>query len=305
MESYYGGIEAGGTKFVCAVASGPEDIISETRFPTTTPQEAIQRAIVFFQSQMQDTPLKGIGVASFGPVDLNPKSPTFGYITSTPKPGWANADFLALLRSAFDLPLGFDTDVNGAALAESLWGAGQGKDPVLYLTIGTGIGGGGVINGQLMHGALHPEMGHMRLPHDWDKDPYPGHCPYHGDCLEGLAAGPAIEDRWQESPKNFPTEHPAWELEAHYLALALVNLICTISPERIILGGGVMDQAHLFPTIRRNTFKLLNNYLQIPAIQKELNEYIVPPKLGNKVGVLGAIALAKLAAHRPNEGVQV
>ena len=183
----YGGIEAGGTKFVCAVGSGPDDIRAQTQFPTTTPGETLARAIDFFRAQPPN--LAAIGIASFGPVDPNPASPTFGYITTTPKPGWAQTDFAGAIRRALDLPVGFDTDVNGAALAEYRWGAAQGLDTFIYLTIGTGLGGGGLINGCPMHGLIHPEMGHIRLPHDWEADPFPGTCPYHGDCLEGLAAG--------------------------------------------------------------------------------------------------------------------
>ncbi len=293
-----GGIEAGGTKFVCAMGTGPDDLRAETRFPTTTPAETIARAIAFFQEHHAQTPLAAIGIASFGPLDPDPASPTFGHITSTPKPGWANTDFVGPIRRALGVPVGFDTDVNVAALGEHRWGAAQGLDTFIYLTIGTGIGGGGLVNGQLMHGLLHPEMGHIRVPHDQEADPYPGCCPYHGDCLEGLAAGPALEGRWRQPPETLPVEHPAWPLEAHYLALALANFICTLSPQRIILGGGVMEQRHLFPLIRREVQELLNGYIQAQEILERVEEYIVPPALGRRAGVLGAIALAQQVAGR-------
>jgi fructokinase len=291
MAMMYGGIEAGGTKFVCAVGSGPNDIRADTQFPTTTPDETIGRTIEFFRSHRAE--LVALGIASFGPVDLNRASPTFGYITTTPKPGWANTDLAGALRREFGLPVGFDTDVNGAALGEYRWGAGQGLDTFLYLTIGTGIGGGGMVGGKLVHGLVHPEMGHMRLPRDRESDPFDGTCPFHGDCLEGLASGPALQSRWGQPAETLPSDHPAWPLEAHYLALALVNLICTLSPRRIILGGGVMKERQLFPLIRRQVQELLNGYVRAPDILEEIDRYIVAPILGGRAGVLGAIALAE------------
>lgn len=290
MTPLYGGIEAGGTKFVCAVASGPDDIRAEVRFPTTTPDETIARAVDFFRAQPAE--LAAVGIASFGPVDPNPASSTSGFITTTPKPGWANTDLAGTIRRALGLPVGFDTDVNGAALGEHRWGAARGLDTFIYLTIGTGIGGGGMVGGQLMHGLIHPEMGHIRLPHDWEADPFPGTCPYHGDCLEGLASGPALEARWGQSAKTLSPDHPAWPLQVHYLALALVNFICTLSPQRVIIGGGVMNQAQLFPLVRAEVQALLNGYVQAPEILDHIDQYIVPPALGGRAGVLGAIALA-------------
>lgn len=293
MKQLVGGIEAGGTKFVCAIGSGPQDIRAEIRFPTADPAGTIAQALTFFQEQQtQHGPLTAIGIAAFGPLDPNPKSPTFGTITTTPKPGWANTNLAGTIGQVLGLPVGFDTDVNGAALAEGRWGAAQGLDNFIYLTIGTGIGGGAMINGQLLHGLIHPEMGHTLLRHDWQQDPYPGRCPFHADCLEGLASGPAIGERWGVPAGDLPPDHPAWELEAHYLALALQTLICTLSPERIILGGGVMSQTHLFPLIQHKTKALLNGYVQSPAILEQIEQYIVPPGLGNQAGVLGAMALA-------------
>jgi fructokinase len=290
----WGGIEAGGTKFVCAVGTGPDNLRAEVRFPTTTPEETIGQAIQFFEAyQKEKKPLAAIGIASFGPVDPDPASPTFGYITSTPKQGWAHTDFAGVVRRALGVPVGFDTDVNGAALGEHRWGAAQGLDTFIYLTIGTGIGGGGMVSGQLIHGLIHPEMGHVRIPHNRECDPFPGVCPFHEDCLEGLATGPALEARWGQPAETLPPEHPAWPLEAEYLALGLVNFICTLSPQRIIMGGGVMEQPHLFPLVRRRVRELLNGYLQAPIILDRIDDYVVPPGLGTRAGVLGAIALAQ------------
>ena len=294
--SLIGGIEAGGTKFVCAVGSGPNDIRAEHRFPTTTPEETLAQAIAFFQAQVEEHGrIAAIGIAAFGPLDPNPASPTFGYITTTPKPGWANADVVGVIKTALGVPVGFDTDVNGAALGEHRWGAAQDVDTFIYLTIGTGVGGGVMVNGRLLHGLIHPELGHISLPHDWAQDPYKGRCPYHGDCLEGMAAGPAIGERWGQPAFELPADHPAWELEAHYLALALRSYICTLSPQRIILGGGVMEQPQLFPLLRQKTIDYLAGYVQSPAILERIDSYIVPPGLGNQAGVLGAMALGMAA----------
>lgn len=284
----YGGIEGGGTKFVCAYGTGPDDIRDEIRYSTTVPDESIGRAIDFFRNVEG---LRGVGIASFGPLDPNPQSPTWGYVTTTPKPGWAHTDFAGRIRRALGVPVGFDTDVNAAALAETRWGAAQSLNSCLYLTVGTGIGGGAVIGGQMIHGLMHPEMGHVRIPHDLTRDPYPGFCTYHGDCLEGLACGPAIEARWGSRAETLPPDHLAWALEAHYLALGLVAYIVTLSPERIILGGGVMGQEALYPMIRREVQSLLAGYIRVPAITDHIDAYIVPPALGDRAGVLGAIAL--------------
>ena len=287
-----GGIEAGGTKFVCSVGSGPHDLREEIRFPTTTPEETLARSIAYFQErEAQEGPLDAIGVAAFGPLDPDPASPTYGYITTTPKPGWGNADFVGALQAHFDVPIGFDTDVNGAALSEGKWGAAMGLHTFIYLTIGTGIGGGAMVNGRLLHGLVHPEMGHIRLDHDWTRDPFPGGCPYHGDCLEGMAAGPNIEKRWGKKGQQLGANHEAWDLEADYLAQALQTLITAFSPQRVIMGGGVMDVPGLIEMVREKTVAYLNGYVQHPAITEHIDSYIVPPGLGNKAGVLGAIAL--------------
>ena len=296
MNNFFAGIEAGGTKFVCAVGTGPDDILAKTSFSTSTPQQTIEKTVEFFHEQERMYgKITAIGIASFGPLDPNPDSPTYGYITSTPKPYWENFDFVGALSDEYPLPIKFDTDVNGAALGEYRWGAAQGLDTFVYLTIGTGIGGGGLVNGKLMHGLVHPEMGHIPLPHDLITDPYKGGCPFHGDCLEGLANGPAIQARWGQLAESLPPDHPAWTLEAHYLALGLVNFIYILSPQRIIMGGGVMKQSHLFPLIRQKVLDILNNYVKSKQILEHIDDYIVPPALGSNAGVLGALALAELA----------
>lgn len=293
MQPLVGGIEAGGTKFVCAVGAGPDDVRAETRFPTTTPDETLGRAIAFFREQQRQTPLAAIGVGSFGPIDPHPNSPTYGYVTSTPKVGWPFTDIAGPIRRALNVPVAFDNDVNVAALGEYRWGAAQGLDTFVYLTIGTGIGGGVMANGRLLHGLVHPEMGHMRVPHDRQIDPFAGNCPYHGDCWEGLAAGPAMGARWGQRAETLPPDHPAWALEAYYLGAALTNTICALSPQRIILGGGVMAQPQLFPLVRQQVRELLNGYIQTSAILEQIDQYIVPPGLGNRSGMLGAFALAQ------------
>jgi fructokinase len=239
--------------------------------------------------------IEAIGVASFGPVDLDPKSATYGFITATPKPGWSNTDIRGTLQRALNVKVAFDTDVSAAALGEFLWGASQGCDPSLYLTIGTGIGGGYIKDGRSLVGLLHPEMGHLRIPHNWELDPFVGNCPFHGDCFEGLASGPAIEKRLGTSGAVVPETDPFWYVESEYIALALVNFIVTLSPKKIILGGGVMQREFLFPKIRHRVQELLNGYVVSKTLLEQIDGYIVPPGLGNQSGSLGAIALAMQA----------
>lgn len=285
----FGGVEAGGTKFVCAIGTGPE-IVERVSFPTTTPEQTLRLAIDFFHNRQ----LAAIGIASFGPVDLDPASPTYGFITATPKDGWRNSDIAGPLARATRVPIGLDTDVNGAALGEATWGAGQGLSDILYLTVGTGIGGGALSGGKPVHGMMHPEMGHIRIPRD-PSDSFPGCCPFHRDCLEGLASGTAMFERWGLRAQQLPDDHPAWRLEARYLALGMLNFVMTLSPQRIIAGGGVMHRSLLFPLIREEMQSLLAGYLQSPPIA-DLDTYLVPPALGDDAGVLGAIALARRAS---------
>jgi fructokinase len=275
-----GGIEAGGSKFVCAVGSRPDDLeVGEV--PTTTPEETIKRTVEFFKTRQ---PVSAIGIGSFGPIDPNPASPTFGFITATPKLAWRNFNFAGAIREALGVKVAFDTDVNAAALGEFRWGAARDLGNFLYLTVGTGVGGGGMVNGRLMHGRTHPEMGHIRIPHDRELDPFAGTCPYHGDCLEGLACAPAIRARWGQAGESLPDDHQAWDLEAQYLALGIASWICTLSPQRIVLGGGVLSRKKLYPLVQSKVGELLNGYVEAPEI--------VPPTLGSRAGVLGAIALA-------------
>lgn len=292
----YGGIEAGGTKFICALGSSPDNIIAETQFTTTNPQETLGKCIDFFHKTGKKHPLQAIGIASFGPLDLDKKSPAYGSIPTTPKPGWGGTNLVKTIREGLDLPVVLDTDVNGAALGEWRWGAAQGLDTFIYLTIGTGIGGGGMVNGRLMHGLAHPEMGHILIPHDHTKDPFPGVCPFHADCFEGLACGPAIAGRWGKAPEQLLPSHEAWQLEAEYLASGVLNLVLTLSPQKVIMGGGIMKVPELLFSVRHRVAGLLNNYIHAPAITNGIDSYIVAPSLGDMAGVLGAIALAELGA---------
>ena len=284
------GVEAGGTKFNCIIAENPNTILAEKRIETTIPEKTIQEIIQFIDQA--DQKVQSVGIGSFGPLDLNPDSPNFGCITSTPKTAWKNFNIKKAFEDALHLPVVLDTDVNAAAYGEFLWGAGRGKQYVLYLTIGTGIGGGLVVNGKPYHGMLHPEMGHIYLPETSD---FKGVCPYHGNCFEGLASGPALQKRWGVEASTLEKDHPAWEKEAHVIALALCSYICILSPDIIILGGGVMQQQQLFPLIRKKVLELLHGYVQAMSIIQNIDSYIVPPGLGTRSGVLGALALASMA----------
>ena len=298
MSPLYGGVEAGGTKFVCAVGTGPHDLRAQARIDTDTPEVTLSEVCRFFDAAAASHgALDALGIACFGPVDLDQSSSRYGYITSTPKPGWANTDIVGLLGNALGVPVGFDTDVNAAALGEARWGAGAGLHSLLYLTVGTGIGGGAVIDGRILHGRMHPEMGHIPIPHDRERDPYEGCCPYHGDCLEGLASGPALRHRWGTPADELPTDHDAWALEATYLGTALATFILILSPQRVLLGGGVMEQRQLFPQVRRETARALEGYLRQPELHDEgLDAFIAPPGLGSSAGICGALALAESAA---------
>jgi fructokinase len=296
-----GGIEAGGTKFVCAIGNGPgEGIRAKEQFNTTDdPEETLNRVVAWFnREQSKYGAVKSIGIGSFGPVDLKVGSKTYGYITSTPKLGWVNYDIVGKVSSALNVPVGFDTDVNGAALGEHRWGAARGINNFVYVTVGTGIGVGGLMDGRPLHGLLHPEMGHIFIPHDRTIDPFEGVCPYHKDCWEGLASGPSIKARWGIGANELDIDHPAWNLLVNYIAYGLVNITCTLSPERIIVGGGVskggkLGQERLFEMVRARFLKILNGYIQTPAITENIKDYIVPPGLGDEAGVCGAIALGQ------------
>ena len=292
----YGGIETGGSKWECAVGSGPDDIGDTETIPTTTPDETIDRAITFFE---RAKPVDAIGIGSFGPVDRNPSSSSWGHITTTPKPGWANTDIGPEVQRRLSVPVAFDTDVNAAALGEQRWGAAQGLDTFCYITIGTGIGGGGMAGGNLLHGLVHPEFGHLRVPHDAAADPFAGTCPYHGDCWEGLASGTAIRSRWGRPAEELAGRDDVWELEAYYVALGLVCVISVLSPQRIIVGGGVGTAPRLLDRVQSEVVTLLNGYLDADLLGEGIADYIVAPALGRRSGVLGAIALASTGAARP------
>ena len=296
--SLFGCIEAGGTKFVVGVGTSPDDL-QTISVPTTSPGPTLEKVIGFLR-QKAGRELSAVGVGAFGPVDLRSESPTFGYITSTPKVEWQQCDLAWTLQRALEVPIGFDTDVNAAAAGEARWGAGRGIPDFIYLTVGTGIGGGAMVNGELIHGMLHPEMGHVRIPHNLAEDPYPGGCPYHQDCLEGLASGPAMQARWGAAAQSLPDDHPAWALEARYLALGLGTWVCTLSPERMVLGGGVMQNAKLFPMIRKELLRLLNGYINAKPLLEKIEAYVVPPELGNRAGVLGAMVLAEHIFRNPS-----
>jgi fructokinase len=294
----YAGIEGGGTKFLCAVGNGPHEIVDETRFPTTTPQETLGKVCDFLSPYVKEGRIRSIGLGSFGPVDVDPASATFGYITTTPKPNWAFTNIYGILHQELNLPINMDMDVAASAMGEYTWGANQCLDPSLYLTVGTGIGGSYILNGSPLRGLVSLEMGHVRIPHDEKLDPFKGACPYHGDCFEGLASGPAIRLRFGKPGEVIAEDDPFWELEADYIANALANYIFTLPPRKIVLGGGVMRKAFLFEKIRGSVQKLLNDYLNHPVLTRHIDEYIVPPALGVRSGVLGGIALAMDLDHQ-------
>lgn len=286
-----GALEAGGTKMVCVVGDEQGNILDRVSFSTREPDETMTDMIGYFK----DKQIEALGIGSFGPLCLDKNDPAYGNITTTPKLSWKNYPLRGKFADALGVPVEIDTDVNAAALGEALLGAGQGLDTLVYYTIGTGVGGGLLAQGALHHGMVHPEMGHMILrPHKDDPAPH-GFCPYHDGCLEGMACGPAIEKRWGVSAKELPEDHIAWDIEADYLAQMCVNTILLLSPKRIILGGGVMHQEHLFPKIRKRVLEILGGYVAHPAIVDGIDQYIVKPGLGDNAGAVGSLMLAKAA----------
>jgi fructokinase len=286
-----GGIEAGGTRWNCAVGDGEGALERTQSFATTTPAETIARALEFFAAGERPCAL---GIGCFGPVELDPASPRWGLITTTPKPGWSETDVVSPLRAGLEVPIAFETDVNAAAIGEARWGAGRGLETFVYVTVGTGIGGGVVANGRPLHGLAHPELGHVRIPHDRGRDPFPGSCPFHGDCLEGLASGEALRQRWG-APGEELDRPEVWELEADYLALGLANLVLTLSPQRLVVGGGVAATSGLLGLVRERLPPVLAGYLDAPQLGEGIDQYLVAPELGKRAGVLGAIELARIA----------
>ncbi len=287
MEQRYGGLEAGGTKMVCAVVDDKGQWIDRLTIPTKRPTETMPQIVEFFKRN----DITSLGIGSFGPLDLKEGSPTYGSLASTPKEGWEGYPLLQAFAE-LHVPIKITTDVNGAALAEATKGAAKGLDSCMYITVGTGIGAGAVVNGTVLDGLTHPEMGHIPVQRH-PEDTYEGKCPYHGGCVEGMAAGPAIQDRWGKAGIELAADQNVWELEAYYLAQAIAAYTFVLSPKRIVIGGGVMKQEQLYPLIRASLVKQLNNYVDIG----NPNEYIVAPGLGDNAGIEGAILLAKQAVQ--------
>jgi fructokinase len=296
----FAGVELGGTKCVCITGTGPDDVRGIERLPTGDREDTLRQIeTVLGRWRAQHGSFAALGIGTFGPADLRDSSPTWGYITSTPKPGWRDTDVAQRLRRRFEVPVNFDTDVNGAAFAEGRWGAARGLQDFAYVTVGTGIGVGSIVRGQSVFGITHTELGHIRVARK-PGDTFAGSCPFHGDCIEGLASGPAIEARTGRPATQLPADHPAWEFVVHGLAQLLHTMVLTTAPARIFLGGGVMSgQAHLIPRIRQELLRSLNGYVQVSAIEHP--QYIVPPGLGAMAGPLGALALAADAATRASE----
>lgn len=290
----YIGIEGGGTKFVCVYGSGPDDLHDRTVIDTGAPEQTMPKVMEYIKNVQKKVKIDAIGVCIFGPLDLNKSSPMYGHIRPSAKVEWSDYDVVGVLKKEFNLPVGFDTDVNGAAIGEYRWGAAQGLTDFVYLTVGTGIGGGAMSNGKLLHGIMHPEMGHMMVYQDKEVDPFEGVCACHKNCLEGLASGPSMKVRWNvDSALDLPSNHIAWEIEARYLGLALASYVLILSPQKIILGGGVMRQSHLMPMVRDEMVKALNGYVMVDAVIKNNEGYVVPPGLGENSGICGALALAE------------
>ena len=300
-KQYFGAIELGGTKINVLIADAKNQQVAKKVIPTLSPDETIGDIVNFFKQTLTANEIKldAIGVGSFGPLDLNPDSKTYGYITSTPKTSWQFLNLKGKIESALGVDVIIDTDVNAAALGEYSFESMKTIKNMVYITIGTGIGAGFIINGGLVHGLVHPEFGHIFIPHDRRIDPFPGICPYHRDCFEGLASGPALTERWRIPSDEIPNDHMAWDLEGEYIAYALSNLICTISPEKIILGGGVMQRYHLYDIIRSKTVSIINEYIRSKYLEESIGDYIVAPRLKNESGLVGALCLA-IRAIKPD-----
>jgi fructokinase len=284
----YGGVETGGTKVVCLLGRSPDHIVAESRFATTSPEQTIERVGAFFDAHPRPA---AVGVGAFGPVGVDRRASDWGVLGRTPKPGWPGAALGGELENRLQIPITLDTDVNAAALGEQRWGAGRGTDSLGYLTVGTGIGAGFTVAGRPLHGLAHPEAGHMRIPHDRQADPFAGSCPYHEDCWEGLASGSAMTARWGTPGAELPDDHPGWELEAGYLAAGIANLIMVMSPQRLIVGGGVVGHRGLLTLVRARVRDLLGGYLTAERLTTRLDQFLVEPGLGDRAGALGAIAL--------------
>ncbi|NBH83981.1 ROK family protein [bacterium C-53] len=282
-----GALEAGGTKMVCAIGNENGEIFEQQSFPTETPEITLPKLVGYFKER----DIEALGIGCFGPIDVHKDSPTYGYITTTPKIAWQNCDMVGAFRE-LNVPIGFDTDVNGSVLGEYTWGIGRGLHSCIYITIGTGVGVGIIADGKLLHGMLHAEGGHVLLTKHPD-DTYKGRCPFHPNCFEGLCAGPAVEERWGKKGTELADQTEVWEMEAFYIAQALVDYAMVLSPQRIILGGGIMHQTQLLPLIREEFKKQLNGYLKTKEIE-DLDQYIVVQSLDDKQGIMGALKLAMM-----------
>jgi fructokinase len=288
---YIAGIEAGGTKFFTTVGDMDGNVIERHRIDTTTPEETMSEVLEVLKNYQSKYDIKALGLGCFGPIDVDLNSKTYGYITNTPKIAWQNFDIVSSVKSVFSGPINFNTDVNAAAICEQLWGAATGLENLLYLTIGTGIGGGAICNNRIVQGATHTELGHINIAQN-PNDEFEGCCPFHGTCLEGLASGTAVNKRWEvSSASKLDDDHIAWQYEAEYLAKAITSFIFTLSPEKVILGGGIMHKTILFDSIRKNVKKYINNYFDYPAL-KNMENFIVPASFGDNTGVKGSLALA-------------
>lgn len=281
-----GALEAGGTKMVCAIGNEQGEVLERISIPTVSPKETMPRMIDFFREHH----IEALGIGCFGPINPVKGTKTYGYITSTPKLAWQNYNIVGAFEQALDCPVGFDTDVNASMLGEIIFGAARGLDSCIYVTIGTGVGVGVYVNGGLLHGMMHPEAGHILLQRH-PEDSYGGKCPFHGHCLEGMAAGPAIEERWGSKGTDLAARREVWELEAYYIAQACVNYTLVYAPRRIILGGGVMHQEQLFPMIRRQFGELMAGYVRTPELE-DMDSYIVPCSLNDNQGIMGCLQLA-------------
>lgn len=287
-----GALEAGGTKMVCAIGNEKGEITEQVSIPTETPEITIPKLLDFFDGKN----IQALGIGCFGPIDVDRDSATYGYITTTPKLAWQQFNMVGAFREKLGVPVGFDTDVNGSALGEYTWGIAKGLHSCIYITIGTGVGVGAIVDGRLVHGMLHPEGGHILL-HKLPHDTYEGFCPFHKNCMEGLAAGPAIEGRWGKKAIELADRAEVWEMEAEYIAQALVDYVMLLSPQRIILGGGVMHQTQLLPLIRTKFKEQLNGYIKTKEIE-DLESYIVVQSLNDKQGIMGALKLGLMELKR-------
>jgi len=288
-----GALEAGGTKMVLAIGNEHGEILEQRSIPTENPAVTMKEIADYFKEKK----VEALGVGSFGPVDLDRNSKTYGYITSTPKLAWVDYDIVGYLKKELNIPIGFDTDVNASALGEATWGCMKGLSSGIYITIGTGVGVGVFMNGSLLHGMLHPEAGHILLAKHPD-DNFSGVCPFHPNCFEGLASGPSIEKRWGKKAYELNNEPKVWEMEAFYIAQGIVNYILTLAPHKIVLGGGVMHQEQLFPLIRSKVLELLNGYVKTAQIA-DIEHYIVPASLKDNQGIMGCIKLALMELEIP------